>query len=37
MRTRIFKDESDRKLTDKEFKAWVRKVTNKPRGFNNKK
>ena len=37
MRTRIFKDESDRKLTDREFKAWIDKVTSKPRGFNNKK
>ena len=36
MRTRIFKNEEDRKLTDKEFKLWVQRVTNKPRGFNNK-
>jgi len=37
MRTRIFKDESDRKLTDKEFKAWVERVMSKPRGKNNKR
>ena len=37
MRTRIFKDESDRKLTDKEFKSWVDRVMSKPRNFNNKR
>jgi hypothetical protein len=36
MRTRIFKDESDRRLTDNEFKAWINRVLNKRKNFNNK-
>ena len=37
MRTRIIKNEEDRKLTDKEFKSWVDRVMSKPRNFNNKR
>ncbi len=36
-RNRIFKNDEDRKLTDREFLAWIERVTSKPKNFNNKK